>query len=65
MGRTIVAFDSSVLITILLAEPKADDYAKRLIDIDDLYFSAVSIVESAMVIEYKKVDREQSNMMSF
>jgi uncharacterized protein with PIN domain len=65
MGRTIVAFDSSVLITILLAEPKADDYAKRLIDIDDLYFSAVSIVESAMVIEYKKVGREQSNMMSF
>jgi uncharacterized protein with PIN domain len=65
MGRTIVAFDSSVLITILLAEPKADDYAKRLIDIDDLYFSALSIVESAMVIEYKKVGREQSNMMSF
>jgi uncharacterized protein with PIN domain len=65
MGRTIVAFDSSVLITILLAEPKADDYAKRLIDIDDLYFRAVSIVESAMVIEYKKVGREQSNMMSF
>ena len=46
--------DSSVLIAILLAEPEAEDYAKRLADTDDLYISAVSIVESSMVIEYKK-----------
>ena len=46
--------DSSVLIAILLAEPEAEDYAKRLIDTDDIYISAVSIVESSMVIEYKK-----------
>ncbi len=46
--------DSSVLIAILLAEPEAEDYAKRLVDTDDIYISAVSIVESSMVIEYKK-----------
>ena len=46
--------DSSVLIAILLAEPEAEDYAKQLADTDDLYISAVSIVESSMVIEYKK-----------
>jgi len=49
-----VVVDSSVLIAILLAEPEAEDYAKRLIDTDDIYISAVSIVESSMVIEYKK-----------
>lgn len=46
--------DSSVLLAILLAEPEAEDYAKKLIDADDIYISAVSVVESAMVIEYKK-----------
>jgi ribonuclease VapC len=54
MGRSVVVVDSSVLIAILLAEPEAEDYAKRLIDTDDIYISAVSIVESSMVIEYKK-----------
>jgi ribonuclease VapC len=54
MGRSVVVIDSSVLIAILLAEPEAEDYAKRLIDTDDIYISAVSIVESSMVIEYKK-----------
>ena len=49
-----MVIDSSVLIAILLAEPEAEDYAKRLIDTDDIYISAVSIVESSMVIEYKK-----------
>jgi ribonuclease VapC len=49
-----VVVDSSVLIAILLAEPEAEDYAKKLIDADDIYISAVSVVESAMVIEYKK-----------
>jgi ribonuclease VapC len=49
-----VVVDSSVLIAILLAEPEAEDYAKRLVDTDDIYISAVSIVESSMVIEYKK-----------
>ena len=46
--------DSSVLIAILLAEPEAEDYANQLVDADDIYISAVSIVESSMVIEYKK-----------
>lgn len=46
--------DSSVLIAILLAEPEAEDYAKQLIDTNDIYISAVSIVESSIVIEYKK-----------
>lgn len=46
--------DSSVLIAILLAEPEAEHYAERLIEADGVYISAVSIVESSMVIEYKK-----------
>lgn len=46
--------DSSVLIAILLAEPEAEHYAERLIKADRIYISAVSIVESSMVIEYRK-----------
>ena len=46
--------DSSVLLAILLAEPEAEYFAKQLNDTDDIYISAVSLVESAMVIEYKK-----------
>lgn len=49
-----MVIDSSVLIAILLAEPEAEDYAKQLIDTNDIYISAVSIVESSIVIEYKK-----------
>jgi ribonuclease VapC len=46
--------DSSILIAILLVEPEANDYAQRLIETDEIYISAVSIIESSMVIEYKK-----------
>jgi ribonuclease VapC len=49
-----VVIDSSVLIAILLQEPEAESFTKRLIETDDIYISAVSIVESSMVIEYKK-----------
>lgn len=54
MGRSaVVVVDSSVLICILLAEPEAEYYANLLVDAD-IFISAVSIVESAMVIEYKR-----------
>jgi ribonuclease VapC len=46
--------DSSVLIAILLAEPDAEDFANRLVDTNEIYISAVSLFESAIVIEYKK-----------
>ena len=46
--------DSSVLIAILLKEPEATYYAKLLANSGDIYISAVSIVESSMVIEYKR-----------
>ena len=46
--------DSSVLIAVLLLEPDAEQFLNQLIDADDLYISAVSLVETAMVIEYKK-----------
>jgi len=46
--------DSSVLIAVLLLEPDAEQLLNQLIDADELYLSAVSLVESAMVIEYKK-----------
>lgn len=46
--------DSSVLIAILLKEPEAEYFVKQLINTNDIYISAVSIVESSMVIEYKR-----------
>lgn len=46
--------DSSVLIAILLGEPEAGHYAKLLANTEEVYISAVSIIESAMVIEYKR-----------
>ena len=46
--------DSSVLIAILLNEEDAAQYAQKLIDADQLFISAVSVVEASMVIEYKK-----------
>lgn len=46
--------DSSVLIAILLNEDDAAQYAQKLLDTDQIYISAVSIVEASMVIEYKK-----------
>jgi ribonuclease VapC len=48
-----VVIDSSVLIAILLNEPEAESYRRRLADTQDIYISAVSVVESSMVIEYK------------
>ena len=49
-----MVIDSSVLIAILLKEPEAEYFTKLLIDANSIYISAVSIVESSMVIEYKK-----------
>ncbi len=49
-----MVIDSSVLIAILLKESEAEHFTKLLLDVDGIYISAVSIVESAMVIEYKK-----------
>ncbi|SJM93633.1 Ribonuclease VapC [Crenothrix polyspora] len=46
--------DSSVLIAVLLLESDAEQLLNQLIDADELYLSAVSLVETAMVIEYKK-----------
>lgn len=46
--------DSSVLIAILLGEPEASYYSKQLANSNEIYISAVSIVESSMVIEYKR-----------
>jgi uncharacterized protein with PIN domain len=43
-----VVVDSSVLIAILLAESEAEGFAKRLIETDEIYVSAVSVLESAM-----------------
>lgn len=48
-----MVIDSSVLIAILLNEPEAESYRRRLADTQDIYISAVSVVESSMVIEYK------------
>ena len=50
-----MVIDSSVLIAILLKENlRQNIFTKLLIDADSIYISAVSIVESSMVIEYKK-----------
>jgi len=49
-----VVIDSSVLIAVLLAEPDAEYYANLLSEASDIYISAVSVVESSIVIESKK-----------
>ncbi len=54
MGRCIVVVDSSVLIAILLEESEAEYFSKLIAGVDSVFISAVSIVESSMVIEYKK-----------
>jgi len=46
--------DSSVLIAILLGEDDAQQFIQLLADAEKIYISAVSFVESAMVIEHKK-----------
>lgn len=49
-----MVIDSSVLIAVLLAEPDAEYYANLLSEASDIYISAVSVVESSIVIESKK-----------
>lgn len=46
--------DSSVLIAILLGEDDVQQFIQLLADAEKIYISAVSFVESAMVIEHKK-----------
>ena len=55
--------DSSVLIAILLQEAEAERFTKLLIDADSVYISAVSIVESSMVIEYKKGEQQYDELL--
>ena len=57
--------DSSVLIAVLLLEPDAEQLLNQLIDADELYLSAVSLVETAMVIEYKKANWARINWMNY
>ena len=45
---------SSVIIAILLAESDAEIYSQSIIDTENTFISAVSILEASMVIEYKK-----------
>jgi len=49
-----MVIDSSVLIAILLQESEAAYYANLLANTETIYMSSVSIVESSIVIEYKK-----------
>ena len=49
-----MVIDSSVLIAVLLMEPDAEQFLNILADAEELYISAVSLLETAMVIEYKK-----------
>lgn len=50
----MLVVDSSVLIAILLAEPDAEHYAKQLALANPVYISAVSILESSIVIQSKE-----------
>lgn len=46
--------DSSALIAILLMEAEAEQFLNQLLEAEVLYLSSVSLLETAMVIEYKK-----------
>ena len=49
-----MVIDSSVLIAILLQEEDASQYAQKLLETEQVFISAVSVVEASMVIEHKK-----------
>ncbi|MCQ8127544.1 type II toxin-antitoxin system VapC family toxin [Methylomonas rivi] len=46
--------DSSALIAVLLMEPGAEQFLQQLAESEALYLSPASLLETAMVIEYKK-----------
>lgn len=49
-----MVLDSSVLIAMLLGEEESSAYVQDIMDADHVYVSAVSLVETAIVIENKK-----------
>jgi ribonuclease VapC len=52
-----MVIDSSVLIAILLDEPEAESYRKLLAETENIYLSAISLVESSLVIEHKSAQQ--------
>jgi PIN domain len=59
-----MVIDSSVLIAILLDEPEAEGFRIRLAETQEIFISAISLVESAMVIEYKGGEPGAKNSMN-
>ncbi|MBS4052122.1 MAG: type II toxin-antitoxin system VapC family toxin [Methylomonas sp.] len=50
----MMVVDSSVLIAVLLMEPGSEQFLQQLAESEVLYLSPASLLETAMVIEYKK-----------
>jgi uncharacterized protein with PIN domain len=55
--------DSSVFIAILILKPDAEHFLNQLMDAQGLCPSTVSLIETAIIIEYKKDKQGQTNLL--
>jgi ribonuclease VapC len=58
----MIAVDSSALIAILEAEPDAAVYAKAIQDAEGLFLSAVTVLETGMVIRARRGEAALAQM---
>jgi ribonuclease VapC len=61
----MIAVDSSALIAILEAEPDAAVYAKAIQDAERLFVSAVTVLETGMVIRARRGEDALARMWRF
>lgn len=61
----MIAVDSSALVAILEAEPDAAVYAKAIQDAEGLFVSAVTVLETGMVIRARRGEAGLARMWRF
>jgi ribonuclease VapC len=61
----MIAVDSSALVAILEAEPGAAVYAKAIQDAEELFVSAVTVLETGMVIRARRGEAGLARMWRF
>jgi ribonuclease VapC len=61
----MIAVDSSALVAILEAEPDAAIYAKAIQEAEELFVSAVTVLETGMVIRARRGEAGLARMWRF
>ncbi len=61
----MIAVDSSALVAILEAEPDAAFYAKAIQEAEELFVSAVTVLETGMVIRARRGEAALARMWRF